>query len=315
MKKILIGMIGLFVFASIGCGTNTTAFEFDASRNMTVYTRDTTSGTRDAFFTGIDFPDAVANNSVLVAGYIEVDGNGSMITSIKNDIYGIGYISLASLETSGLKGLVFDGVAATEANVLNGSYTLKRPFNYMTRSNWNGMEKEQQIVEAFVAFMATIEGIATIQNKAGIIVADASTPSWDDIKSLYPVCLEDNSDVTIYFGGSTSVESVAKALSQEFSQKCGQFIAEHNHTGSGDAYKRTQGSEADGGNKLHIGFASRDFKSSEDGDQGTFGYICFDAVVIVVNQTNTVIDSISKSEAKKIYSGDKTIWSSLDVQG
>ncbi|MDD3957267.1 MAG: substrate-binding domain-containing protein [Candidatus Izemoplasmatales bacterium] len=312
MKKLLLGMMGLLVFTMIGCGGNTTAFSFDASRNITVYTRDTTSGTRDAFFTGIDFSDAITSNGVLVANYVEVDGNGSMITSVKNDIYGIGYISLASLETSGLKGLVFDGVAATEANVLNGTYTLKRPFNYMTRAHWSGMERERQIVEAFVAFMTTIEGIATIQNKAGIISVEANTPSWDDIKSLYPVCLEDNSDVTIYFGGSTSVESVAKALSQEFSQKCGNFIAEHNHTGSGDAYKRTQGSEADGGNKLHIGFASRDFKSSESGDEGTSGFICFDAVVLVVNQANTAIDSITKSEAKKVYSGDKTLWSSLN---
>ena len=52
-----------------------------------------------------------------------------MINKIKNDQYGIGYISLSGLEVSGLKGLNYNGIEATEANVLDG-YTLKRPFLY-----------------------------------------------------------------------------------------------------------------------------------------------------------------------------------------
>ena len=44
-----------------------------------------------------------------------------MVESIKNDEYGIGYISLSSLKDSGLKGLIYEGIAPTEENVLNGS--------------------------------------------------------------------------------------------------------------------------------------------------------------------------------------------------
>ncbi len=323
MKKLLATMMIMIVIGLAGCNgsttapttvsttTATTADAFDETSDITVYTRDTTSGTRDAFFSGIDFEDAVSDNSVLVSGYVEVDGNGSMISAINNDVYGIGYISLSSLAESGLNGLSFQGVEATEANVLNESYGLKRPFNYIVRDDWTGMTSERQIVEAFVAYMSTVDGKSTIQNKSGITSIETGDSSWDDIKANYPICNEDNSGITIYFGGSTSVESVARALSQEFSAKCGNFVAEHNHTGSGDAYKRTQGSEADGANKLHIGFASRAFKDTESGAADTYGFICFDAVVVVVNSANTAIANLTKEELEQIYDGTITSWIDL----
>lgn len=313
MKKtatlVLLSLMTLFAF--IGCNT-TTSFVFDTGKTVTVYTRDTTSGTRDAFFSGIGFPEAVTDNTALVSGYVEVDGNGSMITAVKNDIYGIGYISLSSLTESGLHALKFEGVEASEANVLNETYPLMRPFNYITRADWTGKTTEQQIVQAFVAYMSTVDGKSTIRSHGGIVSVLETDPLWDDIKSNYPVCAQDNSAVTVLFGGSTSVEKIAKALSEEFSVKCGNFIAEHNHTGSGDGYKRTQGSEATGANAIDIGFASRAFKTTEPGATGTFGMICYDAVVIVTNPLNDVLVNITAEETKRIYQGTNTLWSNLE---
>jgi len=312
MKKwITIILSILTFFGLVACGQTTTT-TFDRSKSITVYTRDTTSGTRDAFFTGIGFADAVAANSVLVNGYVEVDGNGSMITAIQNDRYGIGYISLTSLASSHLIGLAFDGVQATETNVLNGTYELKRPFHYITRSDWTGMTVQAEIVEALIAFMSTVEGKSNIRNNGGIVEINSNDPSWDDIKNQYPVCQNDNSAITVIFGGSTSVEKVARGLSAEFSAKCGNFIAEHNHTGSGDGFKRTQGSEASGANAIHLGFASRNFKSTETAAVGTTGLICQDAVVIVINPANDTLSGIDAPTVKRIYQGTITAWSDLD---
>ncbi|MGE0003814.1 MAG: hypothetical protein AB7S88_05090, partial [Candidatus Izemoplasmatales bacterium] len=179
MKKMLITVVFAFVLLGVAACTNatttttsattTTTTAFDDTKSITVYTRDTTSGTREAFFKGIGFDDAVKNNTVLVSSYVEVDGNGSMITAVQNDKYGIGYISLSSLADTGLVGLNFGGVQATQANVLNGTYGLQRPFNYIVRSDWTGMETEHQIVEAFLAYMGTVDGKATIANKHGIL--------------------------------------------------------------------------------------------------------------------------------------------------
>ena len=147
----------------------------------------------------------------------------------------------------------------------------------------------------------------TIQSKDGIVDITGDEPSWDEIKDNYPICLEDNSNITIKFGGSTSVEKIANELSREFSTKCGNFVAEHNHTGSGDAYKFTQGEGKDSSTFLHIAFASREFKITEQGAEGTYGKICVDAIVAVVNKINP-LDRVTADMLKKIYDGTYSKW-------
>lgn len=281
-----------------------------ANATIKVYTRDTTSGTRDGFFTTIGFEEAIKDDTVLVDGAVTVDGNGSMINSIKNDEYGIGYASLSGLD--GVKTLKYNGVEATEANVLNETYGLKRNFNYVTRTEFTNT-KEEQIVEAFVAYLSTQEAKVTIKANGGIVSVKASDPKWEDIKGDYQITQEDNSGVTIKFGGSTSVEKIAKALSSEFSKKCGNFKTQHNHTGSGDAYKRVQGSEKDSSNSLHIGFASREFKlsDSEPCEKGSYGLICIDAIAVIVNNENQLED-ITAEKLKNIYDGTFTKWSEVE---
>ncbi len=303
MKKLFVlCILGLAVLSFTSCGKEA---------KINVYTRDTTSGTRDGFFKGIGFNDARTDNSVLVSDVITRDGNGDVISSLKNDEYGVGYISLASLASSTLKGLTFEGVSPTEANVVNGTYKLTRNFNYIIRSEF-ATDAEKEIVEAFQAFLGTREAYETIVAKGGIMKDNPSDlPTWDSMKADYTIATEDNSNVTIRFGGSTSVESIAKALSSEFSALCGNFVPDHAHTGSGDAYKKTQGSEADGSDYLHIGFASREFKTEESAAAGTAGLICIDAIVAAVN-SNNAIESITASTLKKMYDGTITKWSEVE---
>ena len=88
MKKIL-GLLSVLVLGVvlIACKSETGT---KGESTIKVYTRDTTSGTREAFFSGIDFDAATGENTPLVSGYVEVDGNGTMMSSLKNDINGIG---------------------------------------------------------------------------------------------------------------------------------------------------------------------------------------------------------------------------------
>mgnify|MGYP003218345606 FL=1 len=211
LKSVLcIVFLAVSLFGIVGCKDDE---KFDSSAKIQLYTRDKTSGTRDGFFTNIHFTDAVSDNSVLGSGILEAKNNGAMVESVKNDEYGIGYISLSSLKDSGLKGLIYEGVAPTEENVLNGSYKLTRNFNYIVRNEF-ATEKEQKIVEAFLAFLKTSDALITIQSKDGIVDITGDEPSWDSIKDNYPICLEDNSNITIKFGGSTSVEKIANELSR-----------------------------------------------------------------------------------------------------
>ncbi len=99
MKKVILGLfLAITAFLTVGCYEE----EDFGSKNITMYTRDTSSGTRDAFMSSIGLSDASSSDDYLNTAFATVSSNGDMISSIKNDEYGIGYISLTSLASSGV---------------------------------------------------------------------------------------------------------------------------------------------------------------------------------------------------------------------
>ncbi len=311
MKKILLGLVlAVTAFLTVGCYDD----EFDTSSSLNMYTRDSSSGTRDAFFTAIGYSAGKTDDSQLNASAEIVNGNGDMISKISSDIYGIGYISLASLDGSGLKALSYKGVAATEENVLDGTYEMARNFNYMARST-DLKTNEQAYLDALVDFMLSTQGLTAVQSESGIVSTVGST-SWD--VSNHSVCSETTTTATIKIGGSTSVEKVAKAVTTAFEAVCQGFTAEHNHTGSGAAYSGTQTDASGDSTYLHLGFASRDFKTEELEVSGTaidislYGILCKDAVVVVVNTENP-LSNIAGEELTNIYKVDGySKWNEVD---
>lgn len=310
MKKIFILVITFItVFALTAC-------EGTKERTINVYTRDTSSGTRSGFMGYIGFDDAKSDDSVLVEGF-NTAGNDEIINAVKTDVNAIGYVSMSTL-SSEFKAVQFNGVDATEANVLNGTYVMARNFNYMLRDSYDfdnsgiveGNEETIQLIsEAWVAYIQTKTGKVTISGADGIV--DITTgDTWNDIKDSHQVCDQDNSSITIKFGGSDSVEKVARALSADFSAKCGGFITEHNHTGSSNAYKGLNGENSAPNDNLfiHIGFASREFKPEESAL--STGVVARDAIVVVVHLDNEV-KSLSPEQLKSIYKGEITTWNVL----
>lgn len=306
MKKLLV-FTALFalMFTLSACGE--TEEGWDSESSITVYTRDTSSGTRAGFMGGIGFDEGAEDDSVLAEGFVIKDNTG-IFTTMQTDEYGIGYISLATL-TDEVKGLDFEGVEPSVANVVNNTYGLKRPFNYVIRAlDDYENDTERDLSLAFIAFLGTTDGADIITNQGAVALDSSET--WDDIKADYPVCDGDNSDVVIKFGGSDSIQKIAEALSAAFAPKCGNFVPEHDHTGSSDGFKRTQGSEKDGDNYKHIGFASRPFKDSEAGVEGTQGQLAWDAIVAIVHLNNE-LNNVTAQDLKDIYSGEVSTWSEL----
>ncbi len=308
MKKVILLVAAfIMVLGLAACGGE--------DPTVTIYTRDTTSGTRAGFMDGIGFDEAAEEDNVLAEGFVTADNTG-IFEAMKTDEYGIGYISLATYESnaSAVKGLSFNGVAPTTANVVNNTYGLKRPFNYVLRDLEDyATDAERDISVAFIAFLHTTDGADVIATKKGVPLA--STESWDDIKDQYPICAPgvDNSGVTIKFGGSDSIQKIAEALSAEFAPKCGNFVPEHDHTGSSDGYKRTLGEQKDTDSAKHIGFASRPFKTdgSEDfDDNDVHGQLAWDAIVAIVHNDNELAD-VDALLLKKIYAGDLTTWAEV----
>ncbi len=309
MKKLGLTLIIAIVLMLSSCTAQEEA-KFDTTSNITVYTRDTTSGTRAGFMGKIDFAEAETSDDVLVEGFVIKDNTGIM-TAMATDEFGIGYVSLSSVNDT-IKALNYNGIEPTVANVINNTYGLKRPFNWMVRDSGDfPSQAVEDLVYAFIAFLGTTDAGDIIANNGA--VALVSTTTWDSIKANYPIVNQDNSTVTVRFGGSDSIQKVAQALTQAFTAKAGNFVAEHDHTGSGDAYKRTQDPAIkDTSVGKDVGFASRDFKDTEKVGVETsdMGQLAWDAIVAIVHLDNPWSDATAE-QLKKIYDGTFTTWSDL----
>lgn len=309
MKKLGLLLVAFVMVATLAaCGESSEDFSGD----IRVYTRDTSSGTRAGFMEGINFVEAVANDSVLASGFV-VAGNLDQVNAVQTDSYAIGYISLSTLDTNLFKGFSFNGVAPTIENTLNGTYGLARRFNWMLRDDYsvygNDAEAYEELSNAFVAYMSSSEGLASIAQGGGIVDLSDGTP-WALLKVDFPICEQDNSGYTLKIGGSDSVESLANDISPGFSANCGNVVPEHNHTGSSNGFRGTNGdaSGIDDALSLHVGFASREFRTTEPAEK--LGVMSIDAIVAIGHLDNPV-ENLTDADLKAIYSGEITDWSEL----
>ena len=310
MKYFLTALSMMVVIMLAACSPKVEGFVMESTIN--VYTRDTSSGTRDGFMNGIGFKEAAKDDSVLAKGFI-VAGNAEQVSAVQTDKYAIGYVSLSTLYTALFKGLHFEGVAPTEENVLSGAYKLARRFNYMLRDDYSVYGADaaayEALSKAFIAYMGSTEGLLSILQAGGIVDVNSGRP-WDQVRLEHPICQQNNSAYTLKIGGSDSVEQIAKDISPDFSAKCGNVVPEHNHTGSSNAYRGTNG-DASGINdalSIHVGFASREFTASEPAL--ITGVVAIDAIVAIVHLDNPIIN-LTADALKKIYNGTYTTWADV----
>ncbi len=301
----------LMTFSLAACGSSDEGKTAGVSGDIKVYTRDSSSGTREAFEKGVDFEGSLTKNA------IEVSSNDDMAAKVGADKNGIGYTSLSTdFEKNGVSALQYEGVTASSESVLDGSYKLQRPFMYVTRAAGDyGSDDKEQLVQAFLDFMQnSTEGMAIVKKNGGEVDESKAKP-WDELSKKYEAVLgKDNSAITITTCGSTSVEKTVKASLEAFSPMAGNFKFTMNQSGSGDAVPRVLGKEKDGPNKGDIGFASRAFK--EDGSEDISkamesGQYCIDAVVAVVNKENTDVTSLTQAQLKSIFTGETLKWEDI----
>lgn len=119
---------------------------------IVVVARDAASGTREAFEGLFDVKDKVQADQ-------EAAKTGEVKTVIAQNPNAIGYISLAYADST-IKSLNIEGMVATTENVINGTYTIKRPFNIVTKGQPDELEK------AFIDFIFTDEGAEIISQEA-----------------------------------------------------------------------------------------------------------------------------------------------------
>jgi phosphate transport system substrate-binding protein len=132
---------------------------------VTLYTRESTSGTREAFqnfFLGKD--DKGEQIEIDETLCIVATSNGEVGTDVENDATGIGYMSLGLVPNYNLTGVAIDGVEPTIDNLASGAYTYSRPFNLLTLGEPAGELK------AFIDYCKSdAEAVAYMQEKGYLV--------------------------------------------------------------------------------------------------------------------------------------------------
>ena len=257
-----------------------TAFEGE----IYVVSREDGSGTRGAFveLTGVE-----TDEGDMTTDAAEITSSTSvMMTTVACNEYAIGYISLGVLDDS-VKALNVDGVEATADNVLNGTYTLARPFNIVTGASVS------EIAQDFINFILSDDGQAVVTDEG--YVSESSTGAYT----------ASGLSGSITVAGSSSVTPLMEKLKEAYVALNPNVEIEVQQSDS------TTGVNSAIEGICDIGMASRELKDSEleAGVKGTV--IALDGIAVVVNSANPVSE-LTTEQIMQIYTGEITSWA--DVQ-
>ena len=292
-KKLAIGLCAVITAASFtACGGNNTdtkkpAAKFDSSSKITVVSREDGSGTRGAFIELMGIEEKGADGSKTdktTKSAVIANKTGVVLTNIAQDEYGIGYISLGSLNNT-VKALKVDGTAATADNVKLGTYKVSRPFNIATKGTPN------EVTQDFIDYILSSDGQNIVDGNGYIAIKDDASP-YNGKKPSGKIVV----------AGSSSVTPVMEKLKE------GYLSVNENAEIEIQMSDSTAGMTGAMEGTCDIGMASRELKDSEK--SLTALPIALDGIAIIVNKANPLND-ISADDVKQIYTGEKTAWSDI----
>jgi phosphate transport system substrate-binding protein len=264
------------------------ASDFDTSRTINVVSREDGSGTRGAFVEIVGILEKDANGNEVDRTYEEAiiqNGTDAVMTTVAGDKYGIGYISLGSLNDT-VKAVTIEGVEATAENVQNNSYKIARPFNIAYKGELSPLAKD------FMDFILSAEG-QTIVVEEGYVQVGTDLPSYAGT----------NQSGKLVVAGSTSVTPVMEKLAESYQAMYSGVSIEIQSTGSSAGMQSAMEGTAE------LGMASRELKESELAEL-TAQVIAIDGIAVITNKANP-IDDLTIDDIKAIYVGESTEWSSV----
>ena len=261
--------------------------DWDNTRDITVVSREDGSGTRGAFVELFGIEEEVNGEKVdMTTEEANITNSTSvMMSTVAQDEYAIGYISLGSLDDS-VKAVKIDGSEATAENIKNGSYKISRPFNIATKEDLSDAAQD------FEDFILSTEGQKVVEDNKYIPLDDVS-----DYKS-------NGASGKVVVAGSSSVSPVMEKLKEAYTAvNSGAEIEiqeSDSTTGMTDAAAGTS----------DIGMASRELKDSETEQGLTATTIAMDGIAVVVNLDNPTAN-LTSDQVKGVYVGDVTSWDEL----
>ena len=266
-------------------GEEAASGDWDAANMITAVTREEGSGTRGAFtelFGVVDEED----NDMITLDAQTTNSTSVMMTTVSENEYASGYISLGSLDESLVKAVKIDGVDATAENIENGTYKVSRPFNVAVKP-----DLDNPVATDFMAFIMSTEGQEVVAGEGYIPVADVEA---------YAGSAPEGSCVV---GGSSSVSPLMEKLVEAYKEVNPNASIELQTSDS------TTGMTSTIEGSYDIGMASRELKDEEAAEL-TGTVIATDGIAVIVNKNNPT-DDLSSDQVKNIYLGDVTTWDAI----
>ncbi len=282
LKKIVVMALVVAMTTLVGCGNGKK--EVTEDTNITVISREDGSGTRSAFVELIGIVDK--DDKDITVNTAEITSSTSvMITTVKDNISAIGYISLGALSDD-VKAVSVDGVEATAENVKNGTYKVSRPFNVAYKE-----DKLSDVARDFLSFVVSAEGQAIITDEGYISIDTEEEYKSSDLKGK------------VVLAGSTSVAPVMEVLAEKYMELNKNVVVEIQQSGSSAGMTSAIEGACD------IGMASRVVKPSELEKGLTALTIATDGIAVIVNMDNHLVNNLTTEQIRGIYLGDITKWS------
>ena len=291
----LFGVLAVSAFAGCGSassssngssGAGSDAAKFDASKTISVVTREEGSGTRDAFteLTGVLVKDGDNKTDNTTTSAVTINSTEDVITNVKDNEAAIGYISLGSLNDT-VKALKIGGVEATADNVKSGDYAVSRPFNIAYKGELSDVAKD------FVDYIMSSDGQKIVSDNGYVTVSENAAYSGKKPSGKISVA------------GSSSVSPVMEKLAEAYQQVNTNAKVEIQTSDSSAGMQSAMGGTCD------IGMASRDLKDEEKSALKV-ETIAKDGIAVIVNNANTC-DDLTLDQVKSIYTGETTVWSDI----
>lgn len=295
MATALFGVLAVSAFA--GCGgagsssngssdAGSDVAKFDASKTISVVTREEGSGTRDAFteLTGVLVKDGDNKTDNTTTSAVTINSTEAVITNVKDNEAAIGYISLGSLNDT-VKALKIGGVEATADNVKSCDYAVSRPFNIAYKGELS------DVAQDFVDYIMSSDGQKIVSDNGYVTVSENAAYSGKKPSGKISVA------------GSSSVSPVMEKLAEAYQKVNTNAKVEIQTSDSSAGMQSAMGGTCD------IGMASRDLKDEEKSALKV-ETIAKDGIAVIVNNANTC-DDLTLDQVKSIYTGETTVWSDI----
>lgn len=291
----LFGVLAVSAFAGCGGASSSSngssdagsdAAKFDASKTISVVTREEGSGTRDAFteLTGVLVKDGDNKTDNTTTSAVTINSTEAVITNVKDNEAAIGYISLGSLNDT-VKALKIGGVEATADNVKSGDYAVSRPFNIAYKGELS------DVAQDFVDYIMSSDGQKIVSDNGYVTVSENAGYSGKKPSGKISVA------------GSSSVSPVMEKLAEAYQKVNTNAKVEIQTSDSSAGMQSAMGGTCD------IGMASRDLKDEEKSALKV-ETIAKDGIAVIVNKANTC-DDLTLDQVKSIYTGETTVWSDI----